>query len=108
MPSVTTVATKKGNPNLSKLQTRHYDCKEKNMKKSRKLVLHRETLHALELRGVAGAVLTPTLGLYCQGGIKTQLCNGDTYGYCPNTMENCSAPGFCETGGAACTGASCP
>jgi hypothetical protein len=78
------------------------------MKKSRKLVLHRETLHGLELRAVAGAL---TLSLRCQtggGGTGSSLCNGDTYGYCPNTMENCSAVNFCQTGGACTTGGSCP
>lgn len=77
------------------------------MKKNRKLVLHRETLHTMELRGIAGAVIGPTLGLYCQTSVKTVLCNGDTYGYCPNTMENCSAVNYCQTGGTACTNQSC-
>ena len=70
------------------------------MKKNRKLVLHRETLHGLELRGVAGAALT--ISLRCQGGGGTTTTGGDTYGYCPNTMENCSAANYCQTGGA-CT-----
>jgi hypothetical protein len=78
------------------------------MKKSRKLVLHRETLHGLELRDVAGAVITRTISLRCQTGGGSNLCNGDTYGDCPNTMENCSAIDFCATGGACTTGGSCP
>lgn len=73
------------------------------MKKNRKLVLHRETLHGLELRGVSGAV---TYSLRCQTGSGTTT-DGDTYGYCPNTMENCSAVNFCQTGGTACTNQSC-
>jgi len=76
------------------------------MKKSRKLVLHRETLHGLELRNASGAALTITR--LCQGGTKSDLCNGDTYGYCPNTYENCSAIDYCATGGACTTGGSCP
>jgi len=75
------------------------------MKKSRKLLLHRETLHGLELRGVAGAALTVTLR--CDGGTRTTVCNEDTYGYCGNTMENCSAAGYCGTGGACSTSGSC-
>jgi len=70
------------------------------MKKSRKLVLNRETLHGLELRGVAGAV---TLGIRCQ----TDTTN-ETYGWCGgNTMENCSAINYCATGGACSTSGSC-
>jgi hypothetical protein len=55
------------------------------MKKTRKLVLHRETLHSMELRSVA---------------------DGSTYGYCPNTYENCSYT--CTSGGACTLEGSCP
>jgi hypothetical protein len=75
--------------------------RRKTMKKNRKLVLHRETLHGLELRGVAGAALT--VSLRCQTGSGTTT-NGDTYGYCPNTLENCSAVNYCQTGGACTAG----
>ena len=67
------------------------------MKKSRKLVLHRETLHALELRGVAGGDHTgPHPTMICP---RTRYCDDGTYNSCPNTMENCSAADYCETGG---------
>jgi hypothetical protein len=76
------------------------------MKKTRKLVLHRETLHSLELRGVAGGG-PGTWGLNCtqQGG--SDWCNEGTYGDCGNSLENCSAENYCETGGACSTSDSC-
>jgi hypothetical protein len=74
------------------------------MKKTRKLLLHRETLHGLELRGVAGAALTY---VRCGTGAHTNLCGGDTYGNCGNTYENCSAENYCGTGGACSTSGSC-
>jgi hypothetical protein len=76
------------------------------MKKTRKLVLHRETLHGLELRSVAGAALTVTIR--CDGGTRTTVCNEDTYGYCLDTYEACSGVNYCQTGGACTTGGSCP
>jgi hypothetical protein len=76
------------------------------MKKSRKLVLHRETLHTMELRAVAGAVFGPTMTPLCGGG-ASRWCNEGSYGECPNTLENCSAAGYCQTGGACSTSGSC-
>ncbi|HYC92889.1 MAG TPA: hypothetical protein VEO54_27015 [Thermoanaerobaculia bacterium] len=77
------------------------------MKKSRKLILHRETLHSMELRGVAGADFAPSQ--YCTTACqRTTVCDGEeTYGYCPNTYENCSVQPYCQTGGACSTSGSC-
>lgn len=74
------------------------------MKKSRKLVLHRETLHAMELRGVAGAAFGPTMTPLCGGG-ASRWCNEGSYGDCPQTYEVCSQA--CTTGGACSTSGSC-
>jgi len=77
------------------------------MKKSRKLVLHRETLHAMELRGVAGGTLEPTMNPRCNLG-PSVWCNEGTYGECTtnNTYEFCSHD-YCQTGGACTTGVTC-
>lgn len=74
------------------------------MKKSRKLVLHRETLHTMELRGVAGGLLAPTMTPRCGLG-HTAWCNEGSYGDCPGTYEVCSDG--CTTGGACSTSGSC-
>lgn len=74
------------------------------MKKARKLILHRETLHTMELRGVAGAAsIAPT----CTQQGATRLCNEGSYGDCPLTFEVCSADTYCATGGACSTSGSC-
>ena len=79
------------------------------MKKSRKLVLHRETLHSMELRGVAGGDHTTFHPSQICTNIcpRTRYCDDGTYNGCPNTMENCSADTYCETGGACSTSGSC-
>jgi hypothetical protein len=69
------------------------------MKKSRKLILHRETLHSMELRGVAGGV-PGSLNNCTDICLTAPDCNENTYGYCPNTYENCSRAPYCATGGA--------
>ena len=76
------------------------------MKKSRKLVLHRETLHSMELRGVAGGY-TSVAGNVCSTPcLRTRYCDEGTYDGCPNTYENCSYT--CTSGGACTLPGSCP
>lgn len=66
-------------------------------KRMKKLNVNRETLYSLEKLNVMGGVLGPTQTPRCtQGGTTTT--EGNTYGYCPNTYENCS--NGCATGGA--------
>ena len=72
------------------------------MKKSRKLVLSRETLHSLELRGVAGGALT--YGLCTEGtGTATTGQSNSVYGCTTATTAtvDCQSS-YCSTGGA-CT-----
>jgi hypothetical protein len=71
------------------------------MKKSRKLILSRETLHSLELRGVAGGALSYGP---CGGGTGTST-TGES-----NSVNGCDTFGAlcqsrrCETGGACTVG----
>jgi len=71
------------------------------MKKSRKLVLNRETLHSLDLRGVAGAgsyAVCTTLA-----GTTRETNTSNTYG---GTGYTCDTAGVCSDGcstGGACT-----
>lgn len=68
-------------------------------KKMQKMSLNRETLYSLEkLGGVMGGLIGPTQTPRCTAGGTTTTTGGDTYGYCPNTYENCS--NTCATGGA--------
>jgi hypothetical protein len=74
-------------------------------KHARKLILNRETLLHLEgLRNVGGGYYAIYTNV-----TKCAGCGADdgTYGYCVNTYEACSN-NYCETGGAACSNASCP
>jgi hypothetical protein len=66
--------------------------------KKRKLILHRETLHAMDLRGVAGGAIIS--GNRCTTPcLRTVYCDQGSYDTCTaNTLENCS--NLCETGGA--------
>ena len=75
--------------------------------KKRKLILHRETLHAMDLRGVAGG--TVISGNRCSVPcLRTVYCNEGSYDTCTaNSYENCSAYASCETGGACSTADSC-
>lgn len=71
------------------------------MRKSRKLVLHRETLHSLELRNVAGAASLAVCGTL-QGTTQT---TGTSNTYNP-TFYDCATEvcsDFCATGGEPCT-----
>jgi len=71
------------------------------MKKSRKLILNRETLHSLELRSVAGRGLS--YGLCGEGAGTTRYTNTSN----PITVFGCNTEvcsDFCATGGAPCTG----
>lgn len=72
------------------------------MKKTRKLVLSRETLHSLELRGVAGGALT--FGLCGEGtGTRTTGESNSVYGcYTATTVTVDCQSSQCSTGGA-CT-----
>lgn len=70
-------------------------------KKERKLVLNRETLRSLDLRGVAGGGASLAL---CGGGTGTMYCDSGSYGLCVDSQLNCS--NGCTSGGA-CTSA-CP
>lgn len=76
------------------------------MKKSRKLVLHRETLHSMDLSGVAGGYTSVATRVCSNPCIESRYCDGSTYGYCPNTYENCSYT--CTSGGACTLEGSCP
>ena len=74
-------------------------------KNARKLVLHRETLHSLELRGVSGGA---TAGPVCN---TMMPCGTGGTGTCDNTYDTCQATlfgcsNYCATGGACTT--SCP
>jgi len=75
-------------------------------KNGRKLALNRETLRSLETWGLviggASAACGTTFGTRCG-----TTDDGNTYGNCQNTFEVCSA-NYCETGGTACSGLSCP
>ena len=69
------------------------------MKKNRKLVLNRETLHSLELRGVAGGGLSYGL---CGEGTGTQTTGAsNSVNGCTTASNNCQSSN-CTTGGA-CT-----
>ena len=72
------------------------------MKKSRKLVLNRETLHSLDLRDVAGAMLS--LGPCTTLATTTRETNtSNTY---TGTGITCDTNGLCSdkcTTGGACT-----
>jgi hypothetical protein len=69
------------------------------MKKSRKLILSRETLHSLELRDVSGAAQTL---LACGGGTTTRDTNtSNPTGFTCDTNGVCSSD--CSTGGACTT-----
>lgn len=77
------------------------------MKKTRKLVLHRETLHSMDLRGVAGGLERTLATRACSNPcIQTRYCDTGTYDGCPNTYENCS--NTCTSGGACTLEGSCP
>ncbi len=77
------------------------------MKKSRKLVLHRETLHAMDLRGVAGGYTNTLATRACSDPcIQSRKCDDGTYNGCLNTYENCS--NGCTSGGACTLEGSCP
>ena len=77
------------------------------MKKSRKLVLHRETLHSMDLRGVAGGIERTMATRACSNPcIQSRYCEEGTYDGCPNTYENCSYT--CTSGGACTLEGSCP
>jgi natural product precursor len=70
------------------------------MKKNRKLVLNRETLHSLELRRVAGG-WGQSLAL-CGGGTGTATTNtSNTVNGCYTNTVDCQSS-YCTTGGA-CT-----
>jgi hypothetical protein len=74
------------------------------MKKTRKLVLSRETLHSLELRSVAGAALS--YGLCTEGtGTRTTGESNSVFGctlVTTNTVDCQSS--HCSTGGACTVG----
>ena len=82
------------------------------MKKSRKLVLSRETLHSLELRGVAGGALTYGLCTEGTGTATTGQSNsvygcttagtGYTTGY--DTYQGCTTGGACSGDSCSCGG----
>ena len=76
------------------------------MKKSRKLVLHRETLHSMDLRGVAGGYTTQATRACSNPCLNTRECDTGTYDGCQNTYENCS--NTCTSGGACTLEGSCP
>lgn len=77
------------------------------MKKSRKLVLSRETLHSLELRGVAGgaslAVCTTLQGTTS----NTNTSNTGTYTTGYDTYAYCTTGGACSVGEPCSGGGSC-
>ena len=75
------------------------------MKKNRKLVLHRETLHSLELRNVAGAASIAVCGTLAGTTVNTNTSNTSHTGY-GNSGYTCDTYGACSDGcttGGACT-----
>jgi hypothetical protein len=72
------------------------------MKKSRKLILSRETLHSLDLRGIAGGARS--VGLCTEGtGTRTTGESNSVYGCTTATTNTVDCQSSqCTTGGA-CT-----
>ena len=75
------------------------------MKKSRKLVLNRETLHSLDLRNVAGGGSYAVCGTLARTTVTTNTSNTSDTGY-GTTGYTCDTYGACSddcTTGGACT-----
>lgn len=73
------------------------------MKKS-KLVLHRETLHSLELRGVAGAASLGPCGTLAGTTSNTNTSNTDSYTTGYDSYAHCTTGGACSGGTCSCGG----
>jgi len=74
------------------------------MKKSRKLVLSRETLHSLELRGVTGAASLAVCGTLAGTTVDTNKSNTDSYTTGYDTYQGCTTGGACSGDSCSCGG----
>jgi hypothetical protein len=74
------------------------------MKKTRKLILSRETLHSLELRNVAGGVSFGPCGTLAGTTVDTNRSNTDSYTTGNGTYNNCTTGGACSGGTCSCGG----
>lgn len=74
------------------------------MKKTRKLVLNRETLHSLELRNVAGGASLGPCGTFAGTTQDTNTSNTDSYTTGYGTYNNCTTGGACSGGTCSCGG----
>lgn len=76
------------------------------MKKTRKLILSRETLHSLELRNVAGGGSFAVCGTLAGTTQTTGASNTVTYTTGYDTYNACTTGGACSGGTCSC-GESC-
>ena len=76
------------------------------MKKTRKLILSRETLHSLELRNVAGGASLGACGTFAGTTVDTNTSNTDSYTTGYDTYNACTTGGACSGGSCSC-GESC-
>ena len=74
------------------------------MKKTRKLILSRETLHSLELRNVAGAASLGPCGELGGTTVDTNRSNTNTYTTGYNTYNDCGTGGTCSGASCSCGG----
>lgn len=65
------------------------------MKKTRKLVLNRETLHSLELRHVAGGASLAVCGTLAGTTVNTNTSNTYTYTTGYDSQDECTSGGAC-------------
>lgn len=74
------------------------------MKKSRKLVLSRETLHSLDLRNVAGAASLAVCGTLQGTTSNTNTSNTGSYTTGYDTYNDCTTGGACSGDSCSCGG----
>jgi len=74
------------------------------MKKTRKLILSRETLHSLELRNVAGGQSLGPCGELGGTTVDTNKSNTGSYTTGNNTYAYCGTGGACSGGTCSCGG----
>lgn len=77
------------------------------MKKTRKLILNRETLHSLELRNVAGGASLAVCGTLQGTTVNTNTSNTGSYTTGYNTYNHCTTGGACSVGEECSQGGSC-
>jgi len=74
------------------------------MKKSRKLVLNRETLHSLELRNVAGAASLAVCTTLQGTTVTSNTSNTGSYTTGYDTYNDCTTGGACSGESCSCGG----